>query len=167
MAKLFVAAIAIGAFYANPAWGAEGLPRGADGAPLSDRWIQPGESFWLNPEHWVHTYQHFARQVPDAPGITVDLPSNEPEKLEPAPAEAPAATESVAIGDQVGDQAAPPPEDSPAPAPAPAPKKRSSSKKAAPAAPPADAPPAPDPTPAPEAPPAPEASTVAPDAPQE
>lgn len=159
MAKLFVAAIAIGTFYANPAWGAAGLPRGADGNPLSDRWIQPGESFWLNPDHWVHIYQAYARLVPEAPTISVDL--------EPAPAEAPAATESVAIGDQVGDQAAPPPEDSPAPAPASAPKKRSSSKKASPAAPPADAPPAPAPTPTPEAPSAPEAPTVAPDAPQE
>lgn len=145
MAKiLFAVAIAHGTFFANPTWGAEGLPRDASGNVIVNRWIQPGESFWFNPAAWVHTYQHYCHPVDSAPKIEVDLPdpaapdapSTEEQKPEPAePAPAPEATPEPA-----------PAPDQAEPAPKPAPKKKSTPKPKA--AEPAPAPEAtPDPAP--------------------
>jgi len=141
MAKAFIPVIAIASLFANPAWGSEGLPRNVAGGVISDRWIQPGESVWINPDSWVHIYQHHFHQV-DGPHLTVDLP--DPPSVE-------VATEPVAE-----EPPAPAPE-APAPEAKPASKKSSSSSKKAATKPPA---------PAPEA-PAPEAPTASADAPQE
>lgn len=169
MAKVvFLAAIAHSSpFFANPEWGAEGLPRNAAGDVIINRWIQPGESFWFNPASWVNLYQHYCHQIDSAPKLEVELPdppglnpetaSNEAQKPEPAPE---AAEASVRASDSVAqpeaDQAPPAPDqaeakpEEPAPKPAAAPKKKTSAPKpkaeaAAAPKPEADqAPPAPD-----------------------
>lgn len=158
-AVAFIAVIASGTFFANPTWGAEGLPRDAAGNVIINRWIQVGESFWINPTAWVHTYQNYCNQIPNGPGIQVQLPdhdapessSEEAQKPEPAPSESgeqaqpasPApesATDSVAQPET--DQADPTPDQAETPKPA-APRKRK------PAAPKAAAAPAPETDPAP------------------
>lgn len=159
--KTFIAAIALGSFFANPAWGHEGLPRNVAGSVISDRWIQPGESFWLNPDHWVHTYQNYCTPIDHGPTIEVDFPdppSVEEQKPEAAPTDpAPPAQPDQAEGKEQ------PPEQPPAPAaeepkPAASPKKKSAPKPKAAAAPAAVAE---EPKPAEEAP------TASADAPQE
>lgn len=123
----FMAVIASGTFFANPTWGAEGLPRNAAGDVITNRWIQTGESFWINPSAWVQTYQHYCHSIESAPKIEVDLPDQaapevpsteeqKPEPVEPAPAPAPKkkpAPKPKAV------EPAPAPEPTPDPAPAP------------------------------------------------
>ncbi len=162
MKIILVAVIAHATFYANPSWGADGLPRNAAGAVISDRWIQPGESFWINPGAWVNTYQHYCHQIDQGPKLEIEVadppapPSNEEQKQEPAPEEPAASdTASESVAQPEADQAPPAPDQAEAkpdqveakPAEEPAPKPAAPPRKKKPPAPKPEAdqaPPAPD-----------------------